>query len=94
MVRELLAVGADTNVADVQAGDTPLLVAVKERHTAAATELIAAFRTDIRRRDVARARLPLHYAAELGSVLVWVSGRLPLDISSLTSAPTDRTSRT
>jgi len=65
MVRELLAVGADTNVSDMNA-DTPLFVAVKERHTAAATELIAGGHADIRRRDVARARQPLHYAAELG----------------------------
>ena len=65
MVRELLAVGADTNVSDMNA-DTPLFVAVKERHSAAATELIAGGHADVRRRDVARARQPLHYAAELG----------------------------
>ena len=65
MVRELLAVGADTNVSDMNA-DTPLFVAVKERHTAAATELITGGHADVRRRDVARARQPLHYAAELG----------------------------
>ena len=65
MVRELLAVGADTNVSDMNA-DTPLFVAVKERHSAAATELIADGHVDVRRRDVARARQPLHYAAELG----------------------------
>jgi len=65
MVRELLAVGADTNVSDLNA-DTPLFIAVKERHTATATELITAGHVDVRRRDVARARLPLHYAAELG----------------------------
>ena len=65
MVRELLAVGADTNVSDANA-DTPLFVAVKERQAAAATELIAGGHADIRRRDVARARQPLHYAAELG----------------------------
>jgi len=69
MVRELLAVGADTNVTDANA-DTPLLVAVKERHSAAAAELIAGGRTDVRRRDVARARQPLHYAAELGLAAV------------------------
>jgi len=65
MVRELLCVGADTNVSDLNA-DTPLFVAVKERHSAAATELIAGGHADVRRRDVARARQPLHYAAELG----------------------------
>ena len=65
MVRELLAVGADTNVSDANS-DTPLFVAVKERHTAAATELIAGGQADVRRRDIARARQPLHYAAELG----------------------------
>jgi len=65
MVRELLAVGANTNVSDMNA-DTPLFVAVKERHTAAATELIADGHADVRRRDTARARQPLHYAAELG----------------------------
>jgi len=65
MVRELLAVGADTNVSDANS-DTPLFVAVKECHTAAATELIAGGQADVRRRDVARARQPLHYAAELG----------------------------
>jgi len=78
MVRELLAVGADTNVSDLNA-DTPLFVAVKERHTAAATELIAGGQADVRRRDVARARQPLHYAAELG--LVDVAGAL-LDAGS------------
>ena len=67
MVRELLAVGADTNVSDSNS-DTPLFIAVKESHTAAATELIAGGHVDIRRRDVARARQPLHYAAELGLV--------------------------
>ena len=65
MVRELLAVGADSNVTDMNA-DTPLFVAVKERHSAAATELIAGGRADVRRRDAARGRQPVHYAAELG----------------------------
>jgi len=65
MVRELIAVGADTNVSDLNA-DTPLFVAVKERHSEAATELIAGGHADVGRRDVARARQPLHYAAELG----------------------------
>jgi len=65
MVRELLAVGADTNVSDENA-DTPLFVAVKARHSAAATELISGGHADVGRRDVARARQPLHYAAELG----------------------------
>jgi len=69
MVRELVAVGAHTDVADANA-DTPLLVAVKERHSAAALELIAAAGTDVRRRDAARHRQPLHYAAELGLVAV------------------------
>jgi len=69
MVRELLAVGADTNVSDMNA-DTPLFVAVKERHSAAATELIAGGQVDVRRRDVARDRQPLHYAAELGLAAV------------------------
>ena len=69
MVRELVAVGAHTDVADANA-DTPLLVAVKERHSAAALELIAAAGTDVRRRDAARHRQPLHYAAELGLAAV------------------------
>jgi ankyrin repeat protein len=65
LVRELVAVHADPNIRD-NSSDTALLLAVKERHVAAALELIVSGGADIHCADATNGRQALHYAAEFG----------------------------